>query len=50
MNKQEVLLYADKAFACISGHEHEAELSELVTEQILEMLVETQAPTNCATD
>ena len=50
MNNQEVLLYADKAFACISGHEHEAELSELVTEQILEMVVETQLLTDCATD
>ena len=50
MNKQEVLMYADKAFACISGHKHEAELSKLVTEQILEMVVETQLPTDCATD
>ncbi len=50
MNKEEVLRYADKALACVEGHKHEAELSQLVTEQILEMLVETQAPTNCATD
>ena len=50
MNREEVLLYAEKALACVEGHKHETELSQLVTEQILEMLVETQAPIHCATD
>ncbi len=50
MNKQEVLLYADKALACIEGHKYETELSELVAEQVLEMFVETQTTIESATD
>ena len=43
MNTQEVLQYADEAFAYAEGHEHEDELHILLTEQVLEMLVEARA-------
>lgn len=43
MNRKEVLQYADEAFAYAEGHEHETELQILLTEQVLEMLVEARA-------
>ena len=43
MNTQEVLQYADEAFAYAEGHKYEDELHILLTEQVLEMLVQARA-------